>query len=250
MYQEIYDIAGHIIKIESIYKRVHHLCCEYRCNKSPELFIFINYEDIIKEQQISARNDKKAGRLIQNYSEDYLETLAVYRKLSEQLIEYDIVLFHGSVVAVDGIGYLFIANSGTGKSTHTKLWMEQFKERAVMINDDKPLLKITESGILAYGTPWDGKHHRSTNTVVPLKVICLLHRAEENYVEKAEKYSIYPMILQQIYRPTDEEKLKKTLSLFDRLLTRVELYSLYCNMEPEAAMVAYREMNQKQENKK
>ena len=73
----------------------------------------------------------------------------------------------------------------------------------------------------------------------------MLHRAEDNRIEKIDKYASYPILLQQIYRPNDEKKLKKILRLLDILLTRVELYVLYCNMEAEAAVVAYREMNKK-----
>lgn len=52
-----------------------------------------------------------------------------YRKIAEKLVQYDVMLFHGSAVAVDGIGYLFTAKSGTGKSTHTRLWREYFGDR-------------------------------------------------------------------------------------------------------------------------
>ncbi len=60
-----------------------------------------------------------------------------YRKLAESLLEYGVLLFHGSSVAVDGFGYIFAAQSGTGKSTHARLWRELLGERAVMVNDDK-----------------------------------------------------------------------------------------------------------------
>ena len=96
-------------------------------------------------------------------------------RIADKVI-YDTILFHGSAVAVDGIGYLFTAKSGTGKSTHTRLWRELFGERAVMLNDDKPLIKVSENGIIVYGTPWDGKHRLSTNTFVPLKGICFMSK--------------------------------------------------------------------------
>ena len=51
-----------------------------------------------------------------------------------------------------------------------------------MVNDDKPLLQITKNGVIAYGTPWDGKHHLSSNIAVPLKAICILTRASENHI--------------------------------------------------------------------
>ena len=57
-----------------------------------------------------------------------------------------------------------------------------------MVNDDKPLLKIGET-VIAYGTPWDGKHHLSKNTSVPLQGICILHQAKENHIERIDKRS-------------------------------------------------------------
>ena len=152
-------------------------------------------------------------------------------------------LFHGSVIAVDGEGYLFTAKSGTGKSTHTRLWREYFGERAVMVNDDKPLLHITDSGVTAYGTPWDGKHRLSTNTAVPLKGICILTRDTTNHIEQAESHAAYPLIVQQTNRSLTADGMKQTLSLIDNMLNVVPVYRLGCNMNIEAARVAYEGMN-------
>ena len=138
--------------------------------------------DILYEKEKSRREDIKEGIPIREFSDAYLETLAVYRKICSCLLDEDILLFHGSVVSVDGIGYLFTAKSGTGKSTHTKYWREYFKDRAIMINDDKPLLEIKEDRVNVYGTPWDGKHRLSCNTCVPLKAICILNRGQDNNV--------------------------------------------------------------------
>ena len=80
---------------------------------------------------------------------------------------------------MDGQAVLFTAKSGTGKSTHTKLWRDLFGERAVMVNDDKPLLRILKDGVLVCGTPWDGKHRLSTNCALPLKAICILERGKK-----------------------------------------------------------------------
>ena len=124
---------------------------------------------------------------MREHAEPYLETLAVYRKLAQLLVQDDILLMHGAVVAVDGQAYLFTAQSGTGKTTHTRLWMQQFGDRAVMVNGDKPLLHITNEGVTVYGTPWDGKEHLSTNTSCPLKALCILTRSETNHIERISK---------------------------------------------------------------
>ena len=199
--------------------------------------------DIDFEREKSAREDIKEGIPIRRFSDAYLETLAVYRKIADHLLSCDTLLFHGSVIAVDGEGYLFTAKSGTGKSTHTRLWREYFGERAVMVNDDKPLLRITDSGVTAYGTPWDGKHRLSTNTAVPLKGICILARDTTNHIDPAESHAVYPLIVQQTNRSLSADGMKQTLSLIDRMLNVVPVYRLGCNMDIEAARVAYERMN-------
>ena len=199
--------------------------------------------DIDFEREKSAREDTKEGIPIRQFSDAYLETLAVYRKIADHLLFCDTLLFHGSVIAVDGEGYLFTAKSGTGKSTHTRLWREYFGEHAVMVNDDKPLLHITDSGVTAYGTPWDGKHRLSTNIAVPLKGICILTRDITNHIEPVEPHAVYPLIVQQTNRSLSADGMKQTLSLIDRMLNAVPVYRLGCNMDIEAARVAYEGMN-------
>ena len=178
-----YRLAGHAIKIESLYSQVHTLCAAYRVEDDAEYCITTAPADIAYERKRSARADELEGVAVREYSTPYLETLAVYRKLAQLLVQDDILLMHGAVVAVDGQAYLFTARSGTGKTTHTRLWMQQFGDRAVMVNGDKPLLHVTNTGVTVYGTPWDGKEHLSRNIACPLKAVCILTRSETNHIE-------------------------------------------------------------------
>ena len=195
--------------------------------------------DVDFEREKSVREDLAEGIPIRHFSDGYLEMLAVYRKIAEKMPEYDTILFHGSCVAVGGIGYLFTAKSGTGKSTHTRLWRELLGERAVMVNDDKPLIRISDSGAVIYGTPWDGKHRLSTNIAASLKALCVLERAEQNTIRQIMAGEAYPILLQQVFRPIDSTAMSKTLTLIDRLAASVSLWRLGCNIEIEAARVAY-----------
>ncbi len=245
MYHGTYRIAGQIVHIVSQHLYVQKYCRDYAV-EVPEAEIACTIEiaqaDIDYEAERSAAEDRLEGLPVHHYSDDYLETLAVYRKLAEWLVDKDTILFHGSVIAVDGVGYLFTAKSGTGKSTHTRLWRKHFGERAVMINDDKPLLRISREGVTVYGTPWDGKHHLSTNTEVPLQAICILTRDKENHIRRISKQEAYTMMIQQCYRSQDRMKMLSILQLLDRLAAKVGLYELGCNMDPEAAVVAYEGM--------
>ena len=237
-----YKIADHVVEICSIYSEVHEYCADYRTDEEPEYTVTISAEDIEYERSRSARESEVEGLPVRNYRDSYLEELAVYRKIADKMTDFDTILFHGSVIAVDGKGYLFTAKSGTGKSTHTRLWREYLGERAVMVNDDKPLLYVTESGVIAYGTPYNGKHRLGSNISVPLKALCILTRAQENSIEPVTRAQAYSMLLQQVYRPADVKRLQKTLALIDTLTDSVMLYRLGCNMDISAAKVAYEGM--------
>lgn len=238
-----YRIADIVIRIESIYRRVHRLCEAYRClEDSPDFTAQITQADIDFERKCSEEYDLHLKRPVHFHAENYLEELAVYRKISEKMPAFDTVLMHGSCIAADGEAYLFSAKSGTGKSTHTRLWREMLGDRAIMINDDKPLIRVTEGQAVIFGTPWDGKHHLSTNTSAPLKAICFLERAEKNSICRISAAEAYPLLLQQIYLPIDGKAAVKTLALADKLTASVDLWRLRCNMEPEAARIAYQAM--------
>ncbi|MBR0140723.1 MAG: hypothetical protein IJM19_00565 [Ruminococcus sp.] len=237
-----YKFAGKTIEVISVYPDVHEYCKDYISDENADFTVQTSQEDIDFEQQRSDSENICEGKKPVKYPAGYLEELAVYRKIAEKMIEFDTVLFHGSVIAVDGKGYLFTAKSGTGKSTHTKLWREVFGERAVMVNDDKPLLGISDNQVIAYGTPYNGKHHIGNNISVPLKGICILQRNKENIIKKVNKMAVYSMLIQQIYRPSDRDKLKRTLELVDKMSENIDIYVLGCNMDREAAIVAYNGM--------
>lgn len=235
-----YCIGGQNVSVSSVYDEVHRLCAGYVApNAKADFVVSTTEEDIAFERERSEAEDKREGLPVRYFSDEYLETLAVYRKIAERMPEYNTLLFHGSCVAVDGEGFLFVANSGVGKSTHVSLWRKLFAERAEMVNDDKPLIRILESGATAFGTPWDGKHHLSNNISVPLKAVCLVERAKENFIEELSQKDAFSVLLQYAYRPFTNETMGKTLSLVSLLSRLVRVYRLHCNRELDAAKVSY-----------
>lgn len=236
-----YKMAEHVIEITSIYDKVHNYCKDYETDEPADFSVAITPKDIDFEKQKMASEYAYEGLAVPNFPKDLLEETAVYRKIGEKMPDYDTVIFHGSAIAVDGQGYLFTAKSGTGKSTHTKLWRQLLKGKAVMINDDKPLIRISET-ITIYGTPYNGKHRLGSNISVPLKAICILQRAEENHINAITKAQAYAMLLQQVYRPSNTLQMTKTLKLVDKMADKVKLYQLECNMDITAAEIAYTTM--------
>ena len=237
----IIELADVLIEIQNLYLYTQYLCRHYEAVGPADITVKISPGDIAQERERAAREDERCSRGAADWADSYLETLAVYRGIAEKMPDYDTFLFHGSAIAVDGAAYMFTAKSGTGKSTHTRLWREMLGDRAVMVNDDKPLVRVNADGTaVVYGTPWDGKHHLSNKIAVPLRAICILERAEENHIREITKAEALPMLLQQIYRPSDPAALDKTLTLIDRM--DVQFYRLGCNMEKEAAEVSYNAM--------
>ncbi|SFW24802.1 hypothetical protein [Ruminococcus flavefaciens] len=237
-----YKIADKVIEVTSIYEKVHDYCKDYETDEQADFSVMTTDEDIVYEKHKTDSEYAYEGLALPNFSKGTLEETAVYRKIGEKMPNYGTVIFHGSVIAVDGQGFLFTAKSGTGKSTHTALWREYLGDKAIMINDDKPMLKITDSEVIAYGTPYNGKHRLGCNMSVPLKAICILTRGEKNSIVRIDKSEAYAMLLQQVYRPQDPLQMAKTLKLVDKLAASVELYKLGCNMDIEAAEVAYNAM--------
>ena len=146
-----------------------------------------------------------------------------------------------SVVAVDNEAYMFTALSGTGKSTHTNLWLKNIPG-SFIVNGDKPLLQISDRTYIC-GTPWAGKDRLQTNTTVPLKAIVLLERGEKNEITEISFQEAMPILLTQTHRSTDREHMFKSIALLQKMAQTVRFYRLKCNMEEEAALVSYQYMN-------
>ena len=237
-----YRIADKIIEIDSIYKDVHDYCRDYVYVGKPDIIIKTTETDIESDRQKAEKFAVAKGLPLIKWPDAYLEEVFIYRSIAEKMPEYDTFMFHASAVAVDGAAYLFTANSGTGKSTHTRLWREYLGERAVMINDDRPLIKVRNDGITVFGTPCNGKHKIGNNIAVPLKAICILGRAEENTIQRVTKSEAYTMLFKQSYHPEDSAALEKTKTLIDKLTDRVSLWRLGCNMDISAAELAYNAM--------
>lgn len=260
-------LAGRIVGISSIYDEVYELCRDYlvgegslkSCEDEPvvgdgalkscddviavgeDFHVTTSQVDIEFEREKSIREAIFEGIVPYDYEESYYETLAVYRKIAVEMLKYDTWLMHGAVVGVNDQAVLFTAQSGVGKTTHMNLWLK-YIPGAFVVNGDKPLLKFVDDGCEVCGTPWAGKEALQTNTILPLKAICLLERGDTNEIERVAFEDVYPMLFQQVYRPSDPLAMMKTMELIKRLGETIPLYRMKCTMEPEAAKVAYEGM--------
>lgn len=242
MFTGTYLLADVPIRITSLYDEVHRMCAPYATKQEPQITVTTTQQDIDEESRLSVQQRAQEGLPPCDFPPHYLETLCVYRQIATSLLPMGVLLMHGSVIAVDGQAYMFTALSGTGKSTHVRLWRQHFGSRAVMVNDDKPLLRIQPDGVTVYGTPWDGKHHLSTNIHVPLRAIVDLRRGEQNEIHPISLQEAFPILLQQSFRPDNPTQAIQALQLLSLLANQVSLFTLHCNMEPEAAIIASKAM--------
>lgn len=230
-------LAGENIAVTSLFDEVYDFCRDYLTDASPDMTVTITNEDITYEKNVSIREAHIEGLPIVDYSDSYLETLAVYRKIVTKMLGFDTFLMHGAVVAVGDKAWLFTAPSGTGKTTHVNLWLKNIPGSYV-VNGDKPLIHVGDE-CTVYGTPWAGKERMNRNMGVKLCGIVILNRGVENAIEKVPMTQILPVLIQQSYRPKTKTELEKTLSLLCRLGHKIPMYQLYCNMNDEAALTAY-----------
>ena len=158
-----------------------------------------------------------------------------------KVLDFDGMMLHSSAVVVDDRAYLFSATSGTGKSTHTELWLKKFGDRAYILNDDKPVIRLIDGVWHACGAPWSGKYDLSKPVCVPLAGIAFLNRDTTNHIEP---YS-GPMALYDLMNQTlrHEKKIKQLMDVLDRMVRSVPVWKLFCNMDPEAADVSYNAMS-------
>ncbi|HAM69467.1 MAG TPA: hypothetical protein DCP68_07630, partial [Ruminococcus sp.] len=128
------------IGINSIYEEILLLCRDYLTDGEPAFWVSVSPEDIVQEQMKNIREAEAEGIPPVDYRPSYLETLAVYRKIAVQMLNRDTILLHGAVIAVGDRAWLFTAPSGTGKTTHIRLWLEHITGSYV-VNGDKPLIR-------------------------------------------------------------------------------------------------------------
>lgn len=235
-----YKVADIIFEVNFTYKYAPWVCRNYIYNgdAEPSFSISISSKDIEAERKLAKESENL---------DFYLESIAVLRKFCEYVQNNaQGMFFHSSAVAVDGKAYLFTAPSGTGKSTHTRLWRELLGDKVVMINDDKPIIRLIDGVFYVYGTPWNGKHSLDSDVCVPLKAICEIKQAKENSIKKMLPSEMLFTVLNQTLRPDNKESMKKYLALVDELLKKVELWQLSCNISKEAAQLSYTTMSGKE----
>ncbi len=225
----IYRIADFIVEFENPSKEFQKFLSGYSCDDTPQVKFSISEQDI---EHIRSAITYPACDL-------QFELTAFYNKFLAWLPLNDAIFLHSSLIEVKNEGIAFTALSGTGKSTHTLLWQKLLGDKMKIINGDKPIIRFLNGVPYGYGTPWNGKERLGTNSKVPVKHICFIERDNKNFCEKISAQTALKRIFSQIFIPDNPEAAQKTLELLDRLLNSCTIWNIKCNMDIEAAQIAY-----------
>lgn len=226
----IYNIAGLRIAIHNRCKYTELFCEKYLSDDQTapfDLEVAVTNEEFYEEKKCSGE-----------FSDGYIENICLYRAICRQLPALNRMLLHAAILEYDGNGYAFLGRSGTGKSTHTGLWLKHINGSKI-VNGDKPILQYKNGGFLAYGTPWMGKEGLGYNASVPLKGLCFLEQAKENSITRLKPSEAVARIFLQILMPQDERNAALTLELTDKLVTEIPCYLLKCDISEEAVRQSF-----------
>lgn len=236
----VYDIAGLKVNMINPKGRTEIQAKPYLADNQDEnqhIDIVINVDE------------KRVLRAMEEHPEliqDDWEYMLTGSDFYTELLNFNGILLHSSCIAVDGMAYAFSADSGTGKSTHTQLWLKHFGDRAYMLNDDKPAIRLIDGTVYACGTPWSGKYDYSTPDVVPLAGICFLERSETNQIKKADTGKAVFNIFSQTIRKLSSDRMDRLFDVLEEIFAKVPLYELGCNISEEAMFTSYNAMKPKE----
>lgn len=222
-------VANKVFEINAFYEFTKKYCRDFLCEENPDYFITMSEQDLINEV-----NETSSGKV---YVSE--EISALYRKIADILLEYDIIVFHGSSFMVNNQGFIVTARSGVGKSTHVKLLEEFIGDSFKYINDDKPLLEVKDN-VIIHSNPWNGKERRGNNISVPLKAILFLARSKTPTYKKIDnKEEAYIKLMSQTYLPREKTKREKALNVMDALFNKTNFYEINVNQNIESAKMTY-----------
>lgn len=159
------------------------------------------------------------------------------------LSQYGASLIHSSVVEHRGEAILFLGESGTGKSTQSRLWLQNIPH-TTLLNDDCPALRIHDGTLHCYGTPWSGKTPCYRHDHFPVRALVRLSQAPANQLRRLPTVAAFAA-LQPSFAPelaTDPQYASLIIQLISRILPLAPVYHLACLPHPTAVHLLHQEL--------
>lgn len=147
------------------------------------------------------------------------------------------LLIHSSVICKNHQGYAFLGKSGTGKSTHSRLWL-QYVPESELLNDDNPIIRICHEVPVIFGSPWSGKTPCYKNKEVPLKAIVRLSQAPTNQMTSLTGSKAYASLLPSCSSIKWDSSITDCIHhTLEQIITHCKFYHLQCRPDKEAAIL-------------
>ena len=226
-------LSGLCFGVETRFESVKNYCKNY----------ITESRDTVGSVAVSEEKiDREIAATDEDVTREYAESVCIYREIAELLPDFDRAVFHGAAITYKDKGFIFTAPSGTGKSTHIKLWRKYLGDSVDIVNGDKPILMADTDSVSVHSSPWCGKEGWNKNRSAELSAICIIQRGLKNRIKKISGGDALTYLIKQIYRPKNPLALAKTLELFDRILKKVPVFVLECDMSEEAVKTSFEAM--------
>lgn len=188
--------------------------------------------------------DRESNRAQCNVSRDVPDMSAVRFGLwfmtALATVGHDVTPVHSSAIVCNGRAVLFLGESGTGKSTHTRLWRENIAG-AVLLNDDSPFIGFVDGRATAFGAPWSGKTPCYKQEQYPIAAIVRLSQAPHNAIRPLRSVHAIGALLPSLTPAFgyDDELQDRMLATLSKIISQVPVYHLECLPDAAAAWLSY-----------
>lgn len=188
--------------------------------------------------------DRESNRAQCNVSRDVPDMSAVRFGLwfmtALATVGHDVTPVHSSAIVCNGRAVLFLGESGTGKSTHTRLWQENI-DGAVLLNDDSPFIGFVDGRATAFGAPWSGKTPCYKQEHYPIAAIVRLSQAPHNAIRPLRSVHAIGALLPSLTPAFgyDDELQDRMLATLSKIISQVPVYHLECLPDAAAARLSY-----------
>ena len=228
-----YRIAEMLIEIEGRFENTEHAYRDYLAvtEAPPDFCVSVSDGELAE-----------ARAAFPDASPAYAERFAIFRRVAHEASKRGAILLHAATVEVDGKAYAFCAPSGTGKSTHSSLWLKHI-EGSELLNDDNPVVRLDDGGATVYGSPWSGKTPCYKNDCVQIGAFVQIKQEPTNHINRNLPLQAFAVLLPSMSTMKWDKRIYGgTCDSVGRLIERVPLYTLGCRPDQEAAEVCHAEV--------
>lgn len=226
----LYRIADVVVEMPQLYSQTAHWYSPYLISENVEPDIKIDAPEESIEYLVKNGVD---------ITEPIAENMVLCNRFNSQLIRFFGSYIHSSALKYEDKVYLFSADSGVGKSTHTKKWCRLFPDKAKVINDDKPSFRIIDGKCYVYGTPFSGGTNIHLNEKGELGAIVFIERSEENKLVRLDTRQAIVLLMKQTHKRISEKARSRLLSMISDILINYPVYKLYCADNDQAVDAAF-----------